>query len=98
MTTTARSSDDHGRRVASWLALEGRHHESGATPDADRATGTAPAPLLPALLSAAVSICGVSAAIAAAGAVTAKEEDLAYPASLLIGLVLASILFAHFSF
>jgi len=39
---------------------------------------------LRALLSAAVSICGVSAAIAAAGAVEAKKEQLAYAASLVI--------------
>jgi uncharacterized integral membrane protein (TIGR00698 family) len=39
---------------------------------------------LRALLSAAVSICGVSAAIAAAGAVEAKKEQLAYAASLVV--------------
>ncbi len=39
---------------------------------------------LRALLSAAVSICGVSAAIAAAGAVHAKKEQLAYAASLVV--------------
>ncbi len=39
---------------------------------------------LRALLSAAVSICGVSAAIAAAGAVGAKKEQLAYTASLVV--------------
>ncbi len=39
---------------------------------------------LRALLAAAVSICGVSAAIAAAGAVQAKKEQLAYAASLVI--------------
>jgi uncharacterized integral membrane protein (TIGR00698 family) len=39
---------------------------------------------LRALLSAAVSICGVSAAIAAAGAVHAKKEQLAYTASLVV--------------
>jgi uncharacterized integral membrane protein (TIGR00698 family) len=39
---------------------------------------------LRALLAAAVSICGVSAAIAAAGAVHAKKEQLAYAASLVI--------------
>ncbi|MFH1474986.1 MAG: putative sulfate exporter family transporter [Chloroflexota bacterium] len=39
---------------------------------------------LRALLSAAVSICGVSAAIAAAGAVHAKKEQLTYAASLVI--------------
>ena len=37
---------------------------------------------LRALLSSAVSICGVSAAIAAAGAVQAKKEQLAYTASM----------------
>ena len=41
-------------------------------------------PRLRALLSAAVSICGVSAAIAAAGAVHAKKEQLAYAASLVV--------------
>jgi len=39
---------------------------------------------LRALLAAAVSICGVSAAIAAAGAVHAKKEQLAYAASLVV--------------
>ena len=39
---------------------------------------------LRALLAAAVSICGVSAAIAAAGAVEAKKEQLAYAASLVV--------------
>jgi len=37
-----------------------------------------------ALLAAALSICGVSAAIAAAGAVKAKKEDLAYTTGLVI--------------
>ena len=46
---------------------------------------------LRALLSTAVSICGVSAAIAAAGAVKAKKEDLAYTASLVIIFALPSI-------
>ncbi|BEH01805.1 putative sulfate exporter family transporter [Brooklawnia propionicigenes] len=46
---------------------------------------------LRALLSSAVSICGVSAAIAAAGAVKAKKEDLAYTASLVIIFALPSI-------
>ncbi|GAA4053465.1 YeiH family protein [Nonomuraea soli] len=46
---------------------------------------------LRALLSAAVSICGVSAAIAAAGAVQAKREQLAYSASLVIVFALPSI-------
>lgn len=46
---------------------------------------------LRALLSSAVSICGVSAAIAAAGAVKAKKEDLAYTASLVITFALPSI-------
>ncbi|GAA0999164.1 putative sulfate exporter family transporter [Acrocarpospora macrocephala] len=46
---------------------------------------------LRALLSAAVSICGVSAAIAAAGAVQAKKEQLAYAASLVIVFALPSI-------
>lgn len=48
-------------------------------------------PKLRALLSAAVSICGVSAAIAAAGAVAAKKEQLAYVASLVIVFALPSI-------
>ena len=39
---------------------------------------------LRALLAASVSICGVSAAIAAAGAVHAKREQLAYVASLVV--------------
>jgi uncharacterized integral membrane protein (TIGR00698 family) len=39
---------------------------------------------LRALLAAAVSICGVSAAIAAAGAVHARKEQLAYAASLVV--------------
>ena len=46
---------------------------------------------LRALLSTAVSICGVSAAIAAAGAVKAKKEDLAYTASLVIVFALPAI-------
>ncbi|GAB3839460.1 YeiH family protein [Kribbella italica] len=46
---------------------------------------------LRALLSSAVSICGVSAAIAAAGAVQAKKEQLAYTASLVILFALPSI-------
>ena len=46
---------------------------------------------LRALLAAGVSICGVSAAIAAAGAVTAKREQLAYVASLVIAFALPSI-------
>jgi uncharacterized integral membrane protein (TIGR00698 family) len=48
-------------------------------------------PKLRALLSAAVSICGVSAAIAAAGAVAARKEQLAYVASLVIVFALPSI-------
>lgn len=44
-----------------------------------------------ALLASAVSICGVSAAIAAAGAVRAKKEQLAYVASLVILFALPSI-------
>jgi uncharacterized integral membrane protein (TIGR00698 family) len=50
-------------------------------------------PKLRALLSAAVSICGVSAAIAAAGAVSASREQLAYVASLVIIFALPSIFF-----
>jgi uncharacterized integral membrane protein (TIGR00698 family) len=46
---------------------------------------------LRALLASAVSICGVSAAIAAAGAVQAKKEQLAYAASLVIAFALPSI-------
>ena len=46
---------------------------------------------LRALLASAVSICGVSAAIAAAGAVKAKKEDLAYTASLVIVFALPAI-------
>jgi uncharacterized integral membrane protein (TIGR00698 family) len=46
---------------------------------------------LRALLASAVSICGVSAAIAAAGAVKAKREQLAYAASLVIVFALPSI-------
>ncbi|MFC5924321.1 YeiH family protein [Micromonospora vulcania] len=46
---------------------------------------------LRALLSSAVSICGVSAAIAAAGAVRARREQLAYTASLVIVFALPSI-------
>lgn len=46
---------------------------------------------LRALLASAVSICGVSAAIAAAGAVQAKKEQLAYSASLVIVFALPSI-------
>src|SRR6185503_7884397 len=46
---------------------------------------------LRALLASAVSICGVSAAIAAAGAVRAKREQLAYTASLVIVFAVPSI-------
>ena len=46
---------------------------------------------LRALLASAVSICGVSAAIAAAGAVQAKREQLAYTASLVVLFALPSI-------
>ncbi len=46
---------------------------------------------LRALLAAAVSICGVSAAIAAAGAVQAKREQLAYTASLVVLFAIPSI-------
>lgn len=46
---------------------------------------------LRALISAAVSICGVSAAIAAAGAVEAKREQLAYVASVVIMFALPLI-------
>ena len=46
---------------------------------------------LRAVLAASVSICGVSAAIAAAGAVAAKKEQLAYVASLVILFALPTI-------
>ena len=46
---------------------------------------------LRALLASAVSICGVSAAIAAAGAVQAKKEQLAYTASMVVIFALPSI-------
>ncbi len=46
---------------------------------------------LRALLASAVSICGVSAAVAAAGAVQAKREQLAYAASLVIAFAPPSI-------
>ncbi|OLT47107.1 hypothetical protein BJF85_00940 [Saccharomonospora sp. CUA-673] len=46
---------------------------------------------LRALLASAAAICGVSAAIAAAGAVQAKKEQLAYTASLVILFALPSI-------
>lgn len=46
---------------------------------------------LRAMLSSAVSICGVSAAIAAAGAVQARREQIAYAASLVIVFALPSI-------
>ncbi|MFC7740947.1 YeiH family protein [Nocardiopsis composta] len=46
---------------------------------------------LRALLASAVSICGVSAAIAATGAVQAKREQLAYTASLVILFAVPSI-------
>lgn len=46
---------------------------------------------LRALLASAVSICGVSAAIAAAGAVQAKREQLAYAASMVVIFALPSI-------
>lgn len=46
---------------------------------------------LRALLGSAVSICGVSAAISAAGAVQAKREQLAYAATLVIVFALPSI-------
>lgn len=42
-----------------------------------------------ALASSAVSICGVSAAIAAAGAVKAKKEYLAYTATMVIAFEFA---------
>lgn len=44
-----------------------------------------------ALLASAVSICGVSAAISAAGAVQAKKEQLAYAASIVVIFALPSI-------
>lgn len=48
-------------------------------------------PHLRALLASALSICGVSAAVAAAGAVHAKKEQLAYTAGLVIVFALPSI-------
>ena len=48
-------------------------------------------PKLRALLAASVSICGVSAAIAAAGAVEARKEQLAYVTSLVIIFALPAI-------
>ena len=47
---------------------------------------------LRALMAASVSICGVSAAIAAAGAVLAKKEHLAYVAALVIAFALPLML------
>lgn len=47
---------------------------------------------LRALMAASVSICGVSAAIAAAGAVLAKKEHLAYVATLVIVFALPLML------
>lgn len=46
---------------------------------------------LRALLASALSICGVSAAIAAAGSVKAKKEQLAYTASLVIVFAVPAI-------
>ncbi|RRJ87792.1 putative sulfate exporter family transporter [Gulosibacter macacae] len=46
---------------------------------------------LRALLASALSVCGVSAAVAAAGAVHAKKEQLAYTAGLVIVFALPSI-------
>jgi uncharacterized membrane protein YadS len=46
---------------------------------------------LRALLASALSICGVSAAVAAAGAVEAKKEQLAYTATLVIVFAVPSI-------
>lgn len=51
---------------------------------------------LRALLSSAVSICGVSAAIAAAGAVEAKREQLVYTAGLVILFAVPSIFLLPF--
>ncbi|NJD27521.1 MAG: putative sulfate exporter family transporter [Chloroflexi bacterium] len=48
-------------------------------------------PKLRALLAAGLAICGVSAAIAAAGAVHAKKEQLAYVAGLVILFAIPSI-------
>ncbi|RAX21580.1 MULTISPECIES: YeiH family protein [unclassified Actinomyces] len=48
-------------------------------------------PHLKALLATALSICGVSAAVAAAGAVNAKREQLAYTAGLVVVFALPSI-------
>jgi uncharacterized integral membrane protein (TIGR00698 family) len=49
-------------------------------------------PKLRAVMAASVSICGVSAAIAAAGAVLAKKEHLAYVATLVIVFALPLML------
>jgi len=49
-------------------------------------------PKLKALMAAAVSICGVSAAIAAAGSVLAKKEHLTYVATLVIAFALPLML------
>nr|WP_272902337.1 putative sulfate exporter family transporter [Brevibacterium daeguense] len=46
---------------------------------------------LRALLASALSICGVSAAVAAAGAVRAKKEQLAYTATLVVVFAVPSI-------
>ncbi|WP_103061474.1 YeiH family protein [Actinomyces qiguomingii] len=48
-------------------------------------------PHLKALLATALSVCGVSAAVAAAGAVNAKREQLAYTAGLVVVFALPSI-------
>ena len=53
-------------------------------------------PKLRALMAASVSICGVSAAIAAAGAVLAKKEHLAYVAALVIAFALPLMLIQPF--
>ncbi|MGO1737218.1 MAG: putative sulfate exporter family transporter, partial [Leucobacter sp.] len=46
---------------------------------------------LRALLATALAVCGVSAAVAAAGAVQAKKEQLAFTATLVIVFAVPSI-------
>ena len=64
---------------------------AGSTRRVGSVTGGAATVKLRALLASAVSICGVSAATSAAGAVQARREQLAYAASLVIVFTLPSI-------
>jgi len=64
---------------------------AGSTRRVGSVTGGAATVKLRALLASAVSICGVSAATSAAGAVQARREQLAYAASLVIVFALPSI-------